>query len=67
MTQSKATVFVDDPLICDSFGKLLKIESQAVTAQISGYTNVVTPDDYGAEWQVRAMLMFMFPRSGGKK
>ncbi len=44
------------------FGKLMKIGSQPLTAQISGYTNIVTPDDYGADWQVRAMLMFMFPR-----
>ena len=46
------------------FGKLMKIGSQAMTAQISYYNNVITPDDYGADYQIRAMLMFMFPRSG---
>ena len=43
-------------------GKLMKIGGQALTFQVSGYTNVITPDDYGADYQVRAMLMFMFPR-----
>ena len=43
-------------------GKLFKVGSQHMTAQVSGYSNILTPDDYGAEWQVRAMLMFMFPR-----
>jgi len=33
-----------------------------VTAQISAYKNVITPDDYGPDWQVRAMMMWMFPR-----
>ena len=47
------------------FGKLFKVGSQHMTAQVSGYSNVITPDDYGAEWQVRAMLMFMFPRGKG--
>ncbi len=44
------------------FGKLFKVGSQNMTAQVSGYSNIITPDDYGAEWQVRAMLMFMFPK-----
>jgi|LGVE01.1.fsa_nt_gb hypothetical protein len=44
------------------FGKLFKIGSQPLTAQVSAYKNVVTPDDYGADWQVRAMVMWMFPR-----
>jgi len=44
------------------FGKLFKIGSQPMTAQVSGYSNIITPDDYGADWQVRAMVMFMFPK-----
>jgi len=44
------------------FGRLFKIGSQPVTAQISAYKNVITPDDYGPDWQVRAMMMWMFPR-----
>jgi hypothetical protein len=44
------------------FGKLFKIGNQPVNAQISAYNNVITPDDYGAEWQVRAMVQFLFPK-----
>ncbi len=44
------------------FGRLFKIGSQPVTAQVSAYKNVITPDDYGPDWQVRAMMMWMFPR-----
>jgi predicted PurR-regulated permease PerM len=44
------------------FGRLFKIGKQPVTAQISAYKNVITPDDYGPDWQVRAMMMWMFPR-----
>ncbi len=44
------------------FGRLFKIGAQPVTAQISAYKNVITPDDYGPDWQVRAMVMWMFPR-----
>ena len=44
------------------FGKIFKIGKQPVTAQISAYKNIVTPDDYGADWQVRTMIMWMFPK-----
>jgi len=43
-------------------GKLFKIGNQPVNAQISAYNNVVTPDDYGVEWQIRAMVQFLFPK-----
>ena len=43
-------------------GKLFKIGNQSVNAQISAYNNVITPDDYGAQWQVRAMVQFLFPK-----
>ena len=43
-------------------GKLFKIGNQPINAQISAYNNVITPDDYGAEWQVRAMVQFLFPK-----
>ncbi len=43
-------------------GKLFKIGNQPVNAQISVYNNVVTPDDYGATWQIRAMVQFLFPK-----
>lgn len=44
------------------FGKLFKVGSQPMTAQVSAYKNVITPDDHGAGWQLRAMVMWMFPR-----
>jgi len=44
------------------FGKIFKIGNQPINAQLSLYNNVVTPDDYGPEWQVRAQIQFMFPK-----
>lgn len=44
------------------FGKIFRIGKQPINAQLSLYNNVVTPDDYGAEWQVRAQFQFMFPK-----
>ncbi len=44
------------------FGKIFKIGKQPVNAQLSLYNNVVTPDDFGAQWQVRAQLQFLFPK-----
>jgi len=43
-------------------GKIFKIGKQPINAQLSLYNNVVTPDDYGSEWQVRAQVQFMFPK-----
>lgn len=43
-------------------GKIFKIGNQPINAQLSLYKNVVTPDDYGPEWQVRTQIQFMFPR-----
>jgi hypothetical protein len=44
------------------FGKVFKIGNQPINAQLSLYNNVVTPDDFGAQWQVRAQLQFLFPK-----
>ena len=44
------------------FGKIFKIGDQPINAQLSLYNNVITPDDYGPEWQVRAQIQFMFPK-----
>jgi len=44
------------------FGKIFRIGDQAINAQLSLYNNVVTPDDYGPEWQVRTQIVFMFPK-----
>ena len=43
-------------------GKIFRIGNQPTNAQLSLYNNVVTPDDYGPEWQVRAQIQFMFPK-----
>ena len=44
------------------FGKVFKIGKQPMNAQLSAYRNVVTPDDYGADWQFRVQLQFLFPK-----
>jgi hypothetical protein len=44
------------------FGKIFKIGDQSMNAQLSAYKNVVTPDDYGADWQFRVQLQFLFPK-----
>ncbi len=43
-------------------GKIFRIGKQPINAQLSLYNNVVTPDDYGPEWQVRTQIQFMFPK-----
>ena len=43
------------------FGRIFEIGHQPVNAQLAAYYNVVTPDDAGADWQLRAQLTFLFP------
>ena len=43
-------------------GKIFKIGKQAINAQLSLYNNVITPDDYGSEWQLRTQIQFLFPQ-----
>ncbi|HML93035.1 MAG TPA: neuromedin U [Methyloceanibacter sp.] len=42
-------------------GRVFKIGKQPINAQISAYYNVVTPDDTGADWQLRTQWTFLFP------
>lgn len=42
-------------------GQVMKLGKQAVNMQIAGYYNVVRPD-FGSRWQIRAVLVFMFPK-----
>lgn len=42
-------------------GKIFKVGSQPINAQVSGYYNAVTPD-FGADWQMRLQLQFLFPK-----
>ena len=43
-------------------GRAMKLGKIPMTAQIHGYYNVVTPDDYGETWQMRIQLQLLFPR-----
>jgi len=43
------------------FGRIFKIGDQSVNANIAAYYNVVTPEDTGANWQLRAEWTFLFP------
>ncbi len=42
-------------------GKIFKIGRQPINAQVSSYYNAVTPD-FGADWQLRLQLQFLFPK-----
>jgi hypothetical protein len=42
-------------------GRIFKIGHQAINANIAAYYNVLTPDDTGANWQLRAEWTFLFP------
>ena len=42
-------------------GKVFKIASQAMNAQIAAFWNAATPNDGGAAWQARLQLGFLFP------
>src|SRR5262245_17386562 len=42
-------------------GRIFKIGHQAINANIAAYYNVVTPDNTGANWQLRAEWTFLFP------
>jgi hypothetical protein len=42
-------------------GKIFHIGKLPVNTQISAYYNVVKPD-FGANWQIRAQMQFMFPK-----
>jgi len=42
-------------------GKIFRIGKQAMNAQVAAYYNVVRPD-YGADWQLRVQLQFLFPK-----
>jgi len=43
-------------------GRVFRIGKQPVNLQLSAYWNVLTPDDYGADWQVRTLFQFLFPK-----
>ena len=43
------------------FGKIFRIGTQPMNASLSTYYNVEKPD-FGADWQIRAQLQFLFPK-----
>ena len=43
-------------------GRAMKLGKIPMTAQLHGYYNVMTPDDYGEEWQMRVQVQLLFPR-----
>jgi hypothetical protein len=42
-------------------GKVFKIGKQPMNAQVQGYYNVEKPDN-GADWTLRLVLQFLFPK-----
>ena len=42
-------------------GKIFKIGKQPVNGQVSAYYNVEKPE-FGADWQLRLQLQFLFPK-----
>ena len=46
----------------DGVGKIIKIGKLPLNIQLSAYYNVVTPKDFGADWQLRFQFQFLFPK-----
>ena len=44
------------------FGKIFKIGDQALNGQVQAFYNVVSPDDVGGNWTIRAQLQLLFPK-----
>jgi hypothetical protein len=43
-------------------GRVFKIGQQPVNALVQAFSNVITPDNGGANWQLRSQMTFLFPR-----
>ena len=43
-------------------GRVFKVGEMPLNAQLSAYYNVITPDNFGPEWQMRAQVQFLFPK-----
>jgi len=44
-------------------GKIVKLGRLPLNVQLSGYYNAVTPDTYGADWQLRFQVQVLLPKS----
>jgi hypothetical protein len=42
--------------------KILKLGQLPVNAQLAAYYNVITPRDFGADWQLRFQFQLLFPK-----
>ena len=43
-------------------GKVFRLGSQPINSSLQAYYNVVSPDDAGADWQLRIQVQLLFPR-----
>jgi hypothetical protein len=43
-------------------GKIVRLGKLPINLQLSAYYNVVTPKDFGANWQLRFQLQLLFPK-----
>jgi hypothetical protein len=43
-------------------GKIVKLGRLPINVQLSAYNNVVTPEAFGADWQLRFQVQFLFPK-----
>jgi len=43
-------------------GRVFKVGKLPLNASFQAYYNVVTPDNFGADWQMRAQIQFLFPK-----
>ncbi len=43
-------------------GKVFRVGKQPLNASLQAYVNAVKPDDFGADWTLRAQLQFLFPK-----
>lgn len=43
-------------------GRVFRVGKQNINTSVQAYYNVETPDDFGADWQLRMQLQFLFPK-----
>jgi hypothetical protein len=44
------------------FGRIFRVGEQNINSNLQAYYNVETPDDFGADWQLRLQVQFLFPK-----
>ncbi len=43
-------------------GKVFRLGKLPINVQLAAYDNAVTPKDFGADWQLRFQIQFLFPK-----